>query len=148
MKNQETVPCPYRTCNKTWKVLSSFTCHLSRFHKKNDCISNNEQDFLFNENEILEVPLEYNLDDNNTTIEHQNTIDVKDRQNMFILNTAQFYLMLESKLLVPGSTIQCIVNEINKMHEEDQEIKAKMRNCLISKNVSESHINLLFPLVL
>lgn len=153
IKHGYDVSCPFQTCNKTYNVISSFTGHLSKCHRQNICSSIDNQELMVAENDdfgdffignenLMEVDDSNSPPDLDLVIENQKSQTLEEKQNLFVVNTTQFYLMLESKLLVPASTIQIIVSEFNKMYEEGQEItKTKIKDCLTLKKIPHEDID-------
>ena len=103
--SEQAIYCPFKKCQKKYNILSSFTSHLSKVHKKSsvllDNASNNSSENI-PADVVDEVPLDVNNDFD--ILEHA------PESNLFLKNLAQFYLKLESDLLVPASTIQYIAS--------------------------------------
>ena len=136
IKNGQEVICPYRECNRTYSVVSSFTSHLSKYHVRNSSIHDLDYNAIQVNFEIEEC-----VDDSSTgpEIDLQESLNIQDETdseaNLFIRNIVQFYLKLESELLIPASTIQYIVEEINTIHHQGQDkIKENLKARLLKEN--------------
>lgn len=159
--NKEEVKCPYRGCNKKYTLLNSFTSHLTKVHRtrhyKTDIIAPDSSEDLNNNNCILEseVPTDphesqFVNDDVNIQIQEPNLelagseLLYTDDQwsNLFCDNVAQFYLKLESQYLLPATTIQYIITEISRMHEENEkDILKKLTRTLLAENIAPERID-------
>ncbi|KAL7297209.1 hypothetical protein TKK_0009615 [Trichogramma kaykai] len=124
-KKQE-VTCPYQNCKKAYENLSSFTSHLSRYHKtdmeildfpissnaskNHDCINSLEECVSTT---LDENPVENIYESGETELADLSidcTSDNDDESNAIVINFAIFLLKLESELIIPISTINYIVN--------------------------------------
>ena len=160
---KQNVTCPHNNCTKQYNVLSSLTGHLSRAHKKNlsaVALNENIDDALNYQNDAcINVNQE---DDNNRALNEINDDDVRtndvedgptvlnifenninnNASDLFVMNIAQFFLKLESELLLPVSTIQYICDAMNDIHIQGTEIVVqKLIKRLKDENVSEEKIN-------
>ena len=150
-KKKEQVTCPMQGCDKKYNVLSSFTSHLTKRHKNT---YKKIGDFEIGEHsESEQSPTPLRSDENQLVENGENEtefFEVEDvaqprspmEQNspfeesldLYLHNLAQFYLKLESQLLLPASTVKTIVTEISSMQHESQNI---VRKSLTKKLVAE-----------
>lgn len=112
-----TVGCPYGNCNSSFTNKSSFTSHLSRYHKSN-ITDNIPAELLAKENNVNpedDAPeyIAFDEDSLNDLDALQETDKVED---LFVQNLLLFYLQLEAKYLLPASTIQTIIEEFHDIH--------------------------------
>ena len=147
-KTQEKITCPFRRCRRQYTVLSSFTSHLSKIHKNHEKLLLDHDRSCSTENTIQnsiadevtdERPLDINDHINISVAPERQEIqpDINLESDLFLYNVAQFYLKLESQLLIPASTIQLILEESNSIHNEGQAvIQAKLKDRLISENIT------------
>ncbi|KYM96897.1 hypothetical protein ALC62_12434 [Cyphomyrmex costatus] len=159
-KKQE-ILCPFRECEKKYSILCSFTSHVSKIHRncepaitvKNlencNTVENSEncsiqEVFAESEESLNNALLEFD-DQSNMTVQHEPfkvQYDADVGSKLFIKNVGQFYLKLESKLLLSASTIQYIVTEINNIYGEGQKVaRQKLQEFLLAENVSSDKIN-------
>lgn len=106
-----TVTCPFDGCSKTFNVKTSFTSHISRYHRRWDvtqitpvnlCEVAEQSSPGEGAHDVDSVPEEIdviNTDQSNNEVQDTYT-------NSLVL----FYLGLQSKQLVPASTITKIAN--------------------------------------
>lgn len=112
------VACPVTGCKNTFIVKSSFTAHMSRKHRacSVDSISDTYREAI---SQSLAV--------NTCEDAPQCSSDAATNESMpenfndsFLKNACVFYLKLQGQLLLPASTIQTIVEEIQNVHELGQ----------------------------
>lgn len=113
-----TILCPFINCNSSFTKKSTFTSHLSRNHKSN-VTDNIPAELLARENN-LDNPeddaneyVEFDVDTLDELEVLQETDNIED---LFVQNLLLFYLQLESKYLLPSSTVQHIVEEFHDIH--------------------------------
>lgn len=147
IKKKQHIICPYPTCSR-----SSFTGHLSKYHRKcqhillNDIEPEENNIILANSESVQTVnnlSVESNVQESVEEFEFQNTqFDADTGSKLFIQNVAQFYLKLESELLIPASTVQYIVEETNTIHVQGQEVvKQNIRARLLTENIEQDRID-------
>lgn len=115
------VSCPVRGCTDAFKVKSSFTSHMSRKHKHftESTISDLYRDSSAYQSSSQSVTTE--LTSHDCGHEFECDVDTSDDFNdLFLKNICLFYLKLQGQLLVPDSTTQNIVEEIQNIHELGQ----------------------------
>jgi len=116
----EEMVCPYENCKKKIINVTSFSTHISRYHKK-ESLSNADS---VNDSPIPSVSdnSDSGLVDNDLSRSAETKNDTEQwDENNYLRNLANFYLKLEAKCLVPASTIQFIVNEMNNINELGKE---------------------------
>lgn len=106
-----TVTCPYDGCSKTFNVKTSFSSHISRYHRRWDvtqiapvhlCEVAEQSSPGEGAHDVDSVPDE--IDAINTD-QSENEV-----QDAYTNSLAQFFLGLQAKQLVPASTITEIAN--------------------------------------
>lgn len=104
------IRCPFG-CNRSFKVRFTFASHVSRTRK------------MCSVNQLIEpaMAIETTVSDlapeseRSDVVEH-NFPEVVD-ESLFVRNVTLFYLKLQAKLLLPESTIQGIVEELQNIHD-------------------------------
>lgn len=113
LTRHESVCCPFRHCTKVFKVKSSFTSHLSRCHKDETDVN---KGFTYTEPSLSYQSTQIeNETEIQSTSEFEATEDL-DIRPLYMRNLCLFYMQLQAKYLVPSSTIQMIVEEINGLN--------------------------------
>ncbi|XP_062268268.1 uncharacterized protein LOC133974641 [Platichthys flesus] len=118
------VTCPVTGCIRIFKVKSSFTAHMSRKHNffSDSTISNlnteSQSSSAKNESDdncpqVFEAGADIGTDPCDTDVS-ENFCD------LFLRNVSLFYLKLQGQFLLPVSTIQNIVEEMQNIHELGQ----------------------------
>lgn len=109
--------CPFKDCDKTFSVTSSFTAHLSRKHK-------NPTDLHVSgaycppsvPSESQSSVAESQADEGSADDEPEADVpDLAQMKSLYIRNLCMFYMKLQAKQLIPSSTIQLIVEELNSL---------------------------------
>lgn len=119
------VSCPFRQCEKTFSVVSSFTSHFSRVHKS--CTTSSllglvtigaEARLKATNEQVEDVSvLEGDLTDDITGDKEEDQAEVlpeRANESLFLNNLALFYLKLQAKLLLPASVIQSIIQSFSQ----------------------------------
>jgi len=170
IKKKEQIVCPYSQCKNKYTVVSSFTGHMSKMHRNcsyntgnvreshdNDDAMESTSEFFepLNEastesiilsNNYRELRSEINDQINASSIEELEDVgnevyNTAIESNLFTENVAQFYLKLECQYLLSATTIQYIITEVSKLHEETQEIiKNKLTEWLATEGISQQQI--------
>ncbi|KAF3834365.1 hypothetical protein F7725_025569 [Dissostichus mawsoni] len=117
-----TVMCPFDGCSKTFNVKSSFSAHISRYHKGWDVtkiapvhICELAERSLPGEGSHVEP------EPNVVDAEHSDNFGSDQEKDTYTESLAQFYLGLQAKYLVPASTITEIANEMKTLNDIQQE---------------------------
>lgn len=178
INRKQAIICPFSKCNKKYSILSSFTGHLTKKHRKQYCKINvdsaTSEDSgskqLVPENNAEEEQLIHPLNEDVSVDAHEAEADENclerlasiepeppgvpadnpdNSLHLYLHNLAQFYLKLESELLLPASTIQTIVSELAKMQQEAHSInKKKLYQKLIEENIAPERANQILDEVL
>ncbi|CAI5687008.1 unnamed protein product [Oreochromis niloticus] len=139
------VTCPPRGCTSVFTVKSSFTAHMSRKHKNfadggisdwyKDCAPQScptvEAELLNCGPDISEAGTE------TVPIEVDSELS-EDFRDLFLRNISLFYLKLQGQFLLPASTIQTIVEEIQNIHELGQSYTLDNLTTLLKTNTTLS----------
>lgn len=110
------VTCPVRGCKCVFSVKSSFTSHMSRKHRH--CLENVFRGPI---NEDTQSAASATMQEAASLSDAEDT--VTDRPNfsdLYLRNVCMFYLKLQGQHLLPASTIQNIVEEIQNIYELGQ----------------------------
>jgi hypothetical protein len=141
------VACPFNKCNKTFTVKSSFTSHISRIHREPSA-----SDLCDKVTKPVEIPLEdvslvsaVNVDlmnyDTDMEIDDCSVSCPVTDTSQLMRSLALFYLKLQAKLLLPASTIQSIVDEMETYHTLGLSVGLKnMSEKLASLNLPETFV--------
>uniref|UniRef100_A0A3B1IPE7 C2H2-type domain-containing protein n=1 Tax=Astyanax mexicanus TaxID=7994 RepID=A0A3B1IPE7_ASTMX len=123
IKQGRKINCPFRRCEKTFSVKSSFASHLSRAHK-NSSVGHLHETVLVNVHETvrpsqsLDTTLNANEPEVCESDEVAGVLNVD--ETLFFNNLTLFYLKLQAKLLLPASAIQTIIEEFQEIHDLGQ----------------------------
>ena len=126
IRNGEKMACPFRNCSNEFVNISTFTSHLSRKHQNS---SVQHLDYSVSETESapthVDSPYENSLNIDNdqcTEMEDQddNYLSMQLDEAAYLNNLARFYLKLQSKQLLPASTIQNIIEGYQEVHDLGQ----------------------------
>ncbi len=151
IREGRSISCPFQQCDKSFSVVSTFTAHVSRKHS--DCLEVNLIDSValpHGMNECTEQHLEISQDFlcSDTDGLEQDTFGESVVEDQFLIHPALFYLKLQSKCLIPSSTVQIIVDHLQEIHEMSHShllFKLREKNCALE--VSEADINTIFEIL-
>lgn len=136
IKDGKKVVCPYDDCHKHFRVRSSFATHLSRKHKP--VITT--QVSTLPENIDCTQPSEENLTP--TPCDHLEECD--NQQETFLHNLALFYLKMQAKMLLPASTIQCILDGFLHVHSTSMaDVFDKLKGKLSELDIPQTEIEMI-----
>lgn len=133
-------------------MISTFTSHLSRKHKKYseesllDSILEAPVNLDSNFNEAFERDQHFHMDCEPTTSsnmsgDHDVCSETAD-ETLFMKNLALFCLKLQAKLLLPSSVIQTIIEDFQNVHDISQShLLYKLNEKLVTIGVPEAEIN-------
>lgn len=127
-----TVICPFDGCSKTFNVKTSFSSHVSRYHRGWNAIQVAPIHFCEVEEQSLPLQEEVANQSSSGEGEHiseevEDAVDqCRDLENneahhIFTQNLALFYLGLQAKYLVPASTVTEIANEMKTLQDIQHE---------------------------
>ncbi len=131
--------------------MSTFTAHVSRKHS--DCSEVNLIDSVARPhgmNECTEQHLEMSQDFlcSDTDGVEQDTFGESVDEDQFLRHLVLFYLRLQSKCLIPSSTVQIIVERLQEIHEmSHSHLPFKLREKLSALEFSEADINAIFEIL-
>ena len=140
------VKCPFESCLKSFSKKSSFTSHVSRYHKTGSIqINQDHQNEQSEFNVSLSESVDLSSDDvalmSSDEIDPNIMLDTIVTQQEFSHNFALFCLKLQAELLIPQSTVQCIVEELQVMHDVVSESSIlKLKNKLQEEGMPENTI--------
>lgn len=106
IRDGKKIYCPITGCRKYFRVRSTFSAHLSRNHK---C------DF---QRSVCAVP-DVNTEMHDVSTEGFNDVEFQDGpaiqldKDKFLTNLALFYLRMQSKMILPATTIQTLIDEVH-----------------------------------
>lgn len=144
--------CPYVNCMKKFSKKSSFTSHMSRLHPK---LTFALLDSRHKVNVSLETAADVSESNADLTSDVSGFMDSSlgddecdigdsslDMTENFKRSLALFYLKLQTKLLIPASTVQLIVNEFNTVNAMNLEfLTTKTRLHLSTTGIEPEVIN-------
>ena len=115
---REVVHCPFKNCDKTFSVTSSFTAHLSRKHQNPTALHlSGAYCPLSVPSESQSSVAESQPDEGSAVDEPEADVpDLAQMKSLYMRNLCMFYMKLQAKQLIPSSTIQSIVEEINSLN--------------------------------
>ena len=120
MKEGRAVNCPVRGCKSAFQIMSSFTSHMSRKHR--NCSVNSISDsHRHSASEILSVLTEQCPADLDACVSEESETGLfQNFDDVYLRNVSLFYLKLQGQFLLPASTIQYIVDEMQNIYELGQ----------------------------
>ncbi|XP_065642303.1 uncharacterized protein LOC136073934 [Hydra vulgaris] len=124
-KNGVSVTCPYDECEQQYKVKSSFTAHLSRYHIMDKQLASCNQ---------VNTLLEITSTTNNHPFINENTDRVEFHTNDVVYNIALFLLKLQCQYHIPSTTVQYIAEQIFNLNTINQ----NQTEFILSNNLSSS----------
>ncbi|XP_070406925.1 uncharacterized protein [Nothobranchius furzeri] len=108
--------CPFRDCDCTFTNVSSFASHICRKHRSvEDSVLND----VVLDRSIATEPLPGTSQSYSEPAEEHNEpqMPLVVDENLFFQNLTLFYLKMQSKLLLPATTIQTIIDGFQSAHE-------------------------------
>lgn len=116
------VSCPVSGCKHVFTKKSSFTSHMCRKHK---ACSPDNIDNMYRETRPQPPDVIASTDDSENAHEAMPTASAasdmpENDSQSYVRNMCLFYLKLQGQLLIPASTIQTIVEEMQNVHELGQ----------------------------
>ena len=140
------VTCPVRGCTTIFRVKSSFTAHMSQKHKdfSDSTISDlntesaSQSSSAQNESDDF-CPQLYDAGADMGT--DACDMDVSENfSDLFLRNVSLFYLKLQGQFLLPASTIQNIVEEMQNIHELGMGYILRKLTSLLKNDTSDEDI--------
>ncbi|KAJ8669101.1 hypothetical protein QAD02_000360 [Eretmocerus hayati] len=159
LRGKEEISCPFRDRKGKYTILTSFTSHLTKKHRRDYKRLEKNHQRLGDETNIPTVnetlaqspdtscsshePIDsshFNLQSSEQ--ENSEKCDEEDLPLWYLQNLAHFYLKLETELLLPISTIQKIISEICVLLQESQDIiKKKLSSKLVHEGIVPERVN-------
>lgn len=149
IKEGRTVACPFKQCDASFTVISTFTSHLSRKHKNSTEVNLSES--IVTTAHVTEAESFQNIDSDMITDEHIDVVGNREHlevspenidETLFLKNLALFYLKLHAKLLLPSSVIQTIIEDMQSVYDVNQShLLFKLNEKLVTLGVPEASIN-------
>ncbi|XP_013855791.1 uncharacterized protein LOC106511580, partial [Austrofundulus limnaeus] len=138
------VSCPVRGCKNVFTKKSSFTSHMCRKHKA--CSPDSIDDMYTETCPQPSSALASTGDSENTHESMQAASGAMDMlendSESYLRNVCLFYLKLQGQMLIPASTIQIIVEEMQNIHELGQAYTmSKVTSLLKNMSLSEEVIS-------
>lgn len=142
IRERKEVACPFRNCDKRFKVQSSFSSHISRKHKK--LSEKGLMDYIVNPSSSRDTGGDSDMqidDPGQLTCEQSEVCPEAVEENQFFRNLAMFYLKLQAKFLLPASVIQTIIEDYQQMHDLSQsDLLFKLKEKLVNLGIAETDI--------
>ena len=128
------VACPVTGCENRFTVKSSFTAHMSRKHRafSVDSVRDMYRETISQASAISaceDAPQNTN-EETNESIEY-----LQNFNDTYLRNVCLFYLKLQGQLLLPNSTIQTIVEEMQNVHTLGQEYTLSKLHSLLKNDM-------------
>ena len=146
------VSCPFKTCkNNEFKVVSSFTSHLSRCHK-DWTLSLFSDSVIINSDRVRPETIDdHGLEqgseclggnvidtDNGLLPQGEEDLEIPINNTQFMHSLALFYLKMQAELLLPASNIQMLLCDFNDIHLAGESYKSsKVSRKLKELNISD-----------
>lgn len=149
IKEGRTVACPFRQCQKRFTVLSTFTSHMSRSHKRCSVENLVWLSHTMSESEDGGAGLqsggaseEAEVLADSVTADTEEVFPESADESLFLNNLALFYLKLQAKLLLPSTVIQTIIEDFQGIHDISQShLLHKLSEKWVTLGISEADIN-------
>ena len=154
------VSCPFRGCEKSFSIKSSFSSHLSRKHRTWSLCLLSQSVHGFDSSDIGSTVNTDTSDTNQTgsppelsnespddeignsddELEANSVLPVTDH-NQYLRSVALLYLKLQAKFLLPSSTIQNIIEEYQEISGIGRaHLFSKLQENLADLNIPESDV--------
>lgn len=142
VSKKEKVQCPFTGCGKAFSLRSSFTAHISRKHKNATSVQVSAMYFVHSVPSQSSDVAQSQSDASMVHDETEDTLDPADMKGLYMRNLCMFYMKLQAKYLVPSSTIQMIVEEVNSLNDVcHQYTRNQIQGALqANTNLTESEI--------
>lgn len=138
IKDGKKVVCPYADCSKYFRVRSSFATHISRKHKHKATAQLSAQ--------LDNVGCMQTHEENLTPTPCDDKKEECGDRESFLHILALFFLKMQAKMLLPASTIQCIIDGFQHVHSSNildfyEKLKCKLSRLNIPPTERESIIH-------
>lgn len=138
------VCCPVTGCTSVFNVKSSFTSHILRKHRDltDSSISDMFRDFA-PQSSVVATSTESadfcsQMNEVGTEVGTEEGDISENFSDLYLRNVSLFYLKLQGKFLLPASTIQNIVEEMQDIHELGQAYTLSRLRSLLKNDTSLS----------
>ncbi|XP_034252568.1 uncharacterized protein LOC117652043 [Thrips palmi] len=130
--------CPVEGCDKSYKIVQSFTGHMSKCHwakPVTNCPAPNHGESVDVLEENCAINSDLYLDDEG---ENEFLLDDGDLSEKVVLETmCQFFIKLEFELFLPATSVQYIASELGALQSQNSDIvedrlRKKLKNCNVS----------------
>lgn len=128
------VACPVTGCKSSFTLKSSFTAHMSRKHR--DCSASTISEIYKEVTPQSSDDAFHDASQNLAPNDAPNNDLPENLNETFLRNMCMFYLKLQGQLLLPASTIQIIVEEMQNLHEIGQEYTLSKLHTLLREELS------------
>lgn len=127
IKEGRRVTCPFKQCDQSFSVISTFTSHVSRKHKNSAEVNLSES--IVATSLVTEAESFQDIDSDMMTGEHTGVVGNSENlevspenidETLFLKNLALFYLKLQAKLLLPSSVVQTIIEDMQSVYDVNQ----------------------------
>ena len=138
------VKCPYIGCNSFYKVISSFSAHLSRKHRSQP----------LQDNEVSVANTSTNCDSlvlvqNENLPESSNSASIQDESNDLLFTQSMLkkyalhFMKMQYQFLIPESTVSKIIIEMKSLVKESvQHFNVnRLKNIMLACNVDSSKVD-------
>ena len=120
IRNGVKVNCPFDACDSSFIKLPSFCSHIARYHRVHKTQMMSACHIVDLNEDITDHDVD---DDQNVHMEdtaESNVLDDDSDIQLYLKSLSLFYLKLQAKYLVPSSTIQHIITDIQDVHKLGQ----------------------------
>ncbi len=132
------IKCPFKSCERTFSVKSTFASHISRTHKNSPPELLNEAVFANPPQHVCQPCTSQDESEGPEPCEVFESVD----EDFFLKNLTLFYLKLQAKLLLPSSVIQTIIEEVQGIHDLAQaSVYSNLKDKLSELGVSSDAIS-------
>ena len=125
-----TVTCPVEKCSKSYRIVSSLTSHISRYHKLTD----HSAALVMNASAGMSSERSFDESENvvNDDILYSNSPSSLDELSIFLLS-------LRYKHLIPASTVNGISSDIGKLLKNKENLVLKNVTSILNKEHVADH---------
>lgn len=111
LKDKHDIKCPYKNCDKYFSNASTFSSHLSRYHREASCDTHSNKEML-----TVSENNEFEYETSSQSLVAENNLG----KPQLHLTVARFYLYLISKHHIAANTINFIMENFRNMHSYKQ----------------------------
>ncbi|KAF3845425.1 hypothetical protein F7725_008588 [Dissostichus mawsoni] len=140
LKNHETVACPYRDCNYSTNVYSSFNSHKSRAHQasltsdfQSAIVSEDPQNLQASISEVT-GDLDEECPGQSTEVGDDDQCDTVNLRNQLKMNVSSLFLKMQAILHVSNTATQEIVDHLNQIFSLSQPLIKEAVSDILQRN--------------